>query len=58
MADELASYRASKDRLAFLRVASRLEGYGFTNFGQVTINIPEVSAGVREGDGWGEGEGG
>lgn len=57
VADELASYRASKDRLAFLRVASRLEGYGFTNFGQVTINIPEVGAGVREGDGreWGEG---
>lgn len=40
-ADDLANFRAQKDRLAFLELASKLKGYGDASFGSAYTNYPK-----------------
>lgn len=44
VADDLANYRAQKDRKAFLATASRLKGYGCTQFGEATSTFPQENS--------------
>eukprot|EP00039_Didymoeca_costata_P006144 m.87789 g.87789 ORF g.87789 m.87789 type:complete len:500 (+) comp13129_c2_seq6:234-1733(+) len=41
VADDLANFRAQKDRQAFLSIASKLKGYSHTAFGSAISNFPE-----------------
>lgn len=46
VADDLANFRAQKDRKAFLNVARKMPGYGMAHFGLVTANVPKEGSSV------------
>lgn len=49
-ADQLAEFRSSRDRKAFLELAREQPGYAFAQFGEATVNYPEVGPRLA---GWG-----
>ena len=46
VADDLANFRAQKDRKAFLGIARKMKGYGTVQFGQAASNVPREGSTV------------
>lgn len=44
VADDLAQYRAQKDREAFLNIAKTLKGFGSQCFGETVTSFPEPNS--------------
>lgn len=42
VADDLAQYRAQKDRQAFLSIAKNLKGFGCKSFGEAVVSYPKA----------------